>query len=79
MWAEIKSLFASPSAEVIAQRELERARINLLEAQSDMEKAQAYLTFTRERVQRLQQFLDDYHRAEVEKALRHPNLLIRPK
>lgn len=49
----IKQMFALPSPEVMAQRELETAKRSLLQAETDLEWAQARVQANRERVARL--------------------------
>ena len=52
-----KGLFATPSAEVLALRELEAARRSLLEAQSAREYADSMVKYHDARIARLSKYL----------------------
>lgn len=54
----IKQLFTKPSAEVIAQQELDDARRELLQAQSTRELYESYVTYHQQRITRLRAFLE---------------------
>lgn len=53
----IKKLYATPSAESIALRELEEARRNLLEAQSTREYSESMCRYHEARIRRLTVYL----------------------
>lgn len=54
---KLSSAFKTPSAEVLAQRELEEARRQLLQAQSAAEYAQNLAAYHTQRIARLSAFL----------------------
>lgn len=60
--AILSEAFRKPSAEIIAQRELEDAKRALLEAQSGLEYAAAMVDYHSSRIQRLTNML---HRREA--------------
>ncbi len=53
--------FRTPSAEIIAQRELEQARRELLQAQAGQEYATAMVQYHQARIGRLQSMLQEAH------------------
>ena len=53
----IRELLAAPSAEILAQRELEHARRELLAAESAAEYAEAMSVYHRARIERLEKML----------------------
>ena len=53
----IRSLLAAPSPEMLAQREMEQARRQLLEAESAAEYAEAMSVYHRTRIERLDRML----------------------
>lgn len=53
----VKSLFAAPSAEVIALRELEDAKRKLLDAQTGREYAESMCKYHEARIKRLTAYL----------------------
>jgi hypothetical protein len=53
----IRSLLSAPSPEMLAQRELEQARRQLLEAESAAEYAEAMSVYHRTRIERLTNML----------------------
>lgn len=55
----IKELFAAPSAEVLALRELEAAKRSLLEAHTGREFAVSMVAYHESRIRRLSQYLHD--------------------
>ncbi len=55
----IKKLFAAPSAEVIALKELEDAKRALLEAHTGREYAASMVTYHESRIRRLSQYLHE--------------------
>lgn len=64
LYASIAKIFASPSAETLALRELQTARRSLLEAQSAREYAESMCKYHEARVKRLTAYL---HSATEEK------------
>lgn len=54
---QIKKLYATPSPETLALRELEEARRQLLEAQSTREYAESMCRYHEVRIKRLAQYL----------------------
>jgi hypothetical protein len=54
---QVKKLFASPSAEMLALRELEDAKRRLLEAYSYREEAECRVACYSERIDRLTEYL----------------------
>lgn len=54
-----KSLFAAPSAEVLALRELEAAKRALLEAHTGREYAASMVSYHESRIRRLSQYLSE--------------------
>jgi hypothetical protein len=54
---QVKKLFASPSAEMLALRELEEAKRRLLEAYSYREEAECRVACYSERIDRLTEYL----------------------
>lgn len=57
LYGFIKKLYATPSAESIALRELEEARRNLLEAQSTREYSESMCRYHEARIKRLTAYL----------------------
>lgn len=60
----LRNLFRRPSALVLAQRELEQAQRDLLDAQSGQEYAKRMSDYHADRIKRLTAYLRDAH-AEV--------------
>lgn len=60
-WSWLKQIYGTPSAEVIALRELENAKRSLLEAQSAQEYAESMVTYHSTRIKRLTIYLRDAH------------------
>jgi hypothetical protein len=56
MW--IKGLFQEPSPKELAQRELEKARRDLLAAQSAREYADAIVEYNTQRINRLSKYVE---------------------
>lgn len=59
----IKGVYGTPSAEVIALRELEEAKRRLLEAQTAKEYAESMVKYHETRIKRLTTYLRDAHEA----------------
>jgi hypothetical protein len=59
----LKSVYGTPSAEVIALRELEEAQRRLLEAQSGKEYAESIVKYREAQIKRLTAYLRDAHEA----------------
>ncbi len=57
MLREVIEILRKPSAEVLAQRELDEARRQLLQAQAGKEYAAALVTYNEARIVRLERFL----------------------
>ena len=57
MFKELIQTFRKPSAEIIAQAELEEARRQLLAAQSGSEYAKALVLYHTQRIERLQKYV----------------------
>lgn len=57
MFQELAEIMSKPSAEVLAQREYEEARRELLKAQSAYEYAAALVAYHKARVERLDSYL----------------------
>jgi hypothetical protein len=57
MIEQIKELFRTPSAEILATRELEQAHRSLLEACSSMEYAKRMAEYHNDRIKRLKAYL----------------------
>ena len=57
MLRELIELLRKPSAEVLAQRELDEAKRQLLQAQAGMEYASALVQYHQARIGRLERFL----------------------
>ena len=60
-WSWLKQIYDTPSAEVIALRELEAAKRSLLEAQSAKEYAESMVKYHDARIRRLTTYLRDAH------------------
>jgi hypothetical protein len=57
----LKSLFATPSAEVIALRKLEEARRRLIEAEEGRDYAESMVLFHTSRIEQLTEYLRITH------------------
>ena len=57
MIEELKKLWATPSAEVLALRELEEAKRKLLDAQTSREYADSMVKFREQQIKRLTEYL----------------------
>lgn len=58
----IMSFFRTPSAEMLAMRELEDAKRRLLSYQSTLEYADAMCQYNKERIRRLSDYLASIHK-----------------
>ena len=58
----IMSFFRTPSAEILAMRELEDAKRRLLSYQSTLEYADAMCRYNKERIHRLNDYLKSIHK-----------------
>lgn len=61
-WAGLLAPWKLPSAEVLAQRELEQARRDLLECQTRSEYCVAMVQVNRQRITRLTATITEFHR-----------------